>query len=48
MIIDGNGIVAASKMELLAIWLYDNDLFRVFPFGEFFVRCIGQGVNVNG
>lgn len=47
MIIDGNGIVAASKMELLAIWLYDNDLFRLFHYGEFVIRCRIQGVKVN-
>lgn len=48
MIIDGNGIVAASKMELLAIWLYDNDLFRLMPFGKWVYWMKVQGVKVYG
>lgn len=48
MAINEHGIVSASKFELLAIWLFDDDLFRLIPFGEWFMRCIGQGVKVNG
>jgi hypothetical protein len=48
MLIGNDGIVSASRTELLAIWLYDSDLFNLFPFGEFLVRCIGQGVMLHG
>lgn len=46
MITNEHGIVAASKMELLAIWLYDNDLFRLLPYGEWVLRCKALGVTV--
>lgn len=48
MVTDKFGIVAASKMELLAIYIFDNDLFRLMPFGEWEIRCKVQGVLVNG
>ena len=48
MITNEHGIVSASKMELLAFWIIDNDLFRLLPFGEFLIRCKTQGVTVNG
>ena len=48
MTINEGGIASASKTELLAMWLYDNDLFRLFPYGEFVVRCAAQGVRVHG
>jgi hypothetical protein len=48
MVIDKEGITSASKNELLAFWIIDNDLFRLFPFGEFVIRCKGQGVTVHG
>ena len=43
-----HGVVSASKMELLAIWLYDNDLFRLMPFGAWVYWCKFQGVKVSG
>lgn len=48
MTINSEGIAAASKAELLAIWLYDNDLFRTMFFGEWLYRCKVLGVTVNG
>ena len=48
MVINEHGIVAASKNELLAFWIIDNDLFRLFPFREFLIRCKVQGVKVHG
>lgn len=46
MAINEHGIVSASKLELLAMWLFDDDLFRLLPFGEWLVRCISQGVKI--
>lgn len=46
MIIDNNGLVSASRNELLAFWIIDDDLFSLFPFGEFLIRCKTQGVKV--
>lgn len=48
MIINNDGIAAASKAELLAIWLYDNDLFKLLFFSEWLCGCKVQGVNVRG
>jgi len=48
MIFDSGGILAVSKTELLAIWLYDNDLFRLMPFGKWVYGCMMQGVKVYG
>ena len=48
MIIDNNGIVAASKLELLAFYIYDPDLFKLMPFEEWVIRCKTQGVKVHG
>ena len=46
MIFDNNGILSASKTELLAMWIYDNDLFRLMPFGKWVYWMKFQGVNV--
>ena len=46
MIIDKEGIVSASKNELLAIWLIDDDLFNLLSYGEWVIRCKTPGVNV--
>ena len=43
-----HGILAASKTELLAIWIYDNDLFRLMPFGRLVYLMKFQGVKVSG
>lgn len=48
MVIDKDGIVSASKNELLAFWIVDNDLFRLFSFWEFIIRNKVQGVKVHG
>ena len=48
MITNENGIASASMAELLAIWLFDNDLFRLMPFGKWVYWCRFQGVTVNG
>lgn len=48
MITDENGIASASMAELLAIWLFDNDLFRLMPFGKWVYWIRNQGVNVYG
>lgn len=46
MVINENGIVSASKLEMLAIWIIDDDLFKLLPYGEWVMRCKVQGVNV--
>lgn len=46
MIFDNSGILTASKTELLAIWIYDNDLFRLMPFGRLVYLMKYQGVKV--
>lgn len=48
MITDKFGIVAASKLELLAIYIFDNDLFRLMPFGKWVYWLETQGVKVSG
>lgn len=48
MIVDHDGIVAASMLELLAIYIYDLDLYKLMPFEEWVIRCKVQGVKVNG
>ena len=48
MITDKFGIAAASKMELLAIYIFDNDLFNLMPFAKWVYWCEVQGVNVYG
>lgn len=46
MVADKFGIVAASKMELLAIYIFDDNLFDLMPFGEWEIRCKLQGIKV--
>lgn len=46
MITDKFGIVTASKLELLAIYIFDNDLFRLMPFGKWVYWLETQGVKV--
>lgn len=48
MITNKHGIVAASNDELLAIWLFDNDLFRLFVFADWVKWCRITGVKVHG
>ena len=48
MRINQDGLVSASKDELLAIWLFDNDIFQLFAFSEWLLWCKITGVKVNG
>ena len=48
MTTNNRGIVSASRYELLAIWLFDDDLFRLFDFRKFVLWCKITGVTVNG
>ncbi len=47
MLTDNFGIVSASKTELLAIYVFDDDLFPIMPYGEWVYRCKAQGVKVH-
>lgn len=48
MTINDSGLVSTSKDELLAIWLFDDDLFRLFAYAEWIMWCKIAGVKVNG
>ena len=48
MRINQDGLVSASKDELMAIWLFDDDLFRLFAYAEWLMWCKIAGVKVNG
>ena len=48
MMINDSGLVSASKDEVLAIWLFDDDLFRLFDFSRWVMWCKIEGVKVNG
>ena len=39
MTINNSGIVNASRDELMAIWLFDDDLFRLFDFSKWVMWC---------
>lgn len=43
-----SGIVSATKLELFALWLFDDDIFRLFPFPEWLYWCEMVGVKVYG
>lgn len=43
-----HGIVAATRDEMLAIWIFDDDLFRIFAYAEWLMWCKIVGVIVNG
>ena len=47
MITNNRGIVSASREELLAIWLFDDDLFRLFDFSRWVMWCKISGVKVS-
>ena len=47
MTTNNRGIVSASKDELLAIWLFDDDLFRLFAYAEWLMWCRITGVTVS-
>lgn len=48
MMTNNSGLVSASKDELMAIWLFDDDLFRLFDFSRWVMWCRIMGVTVNG
>ena len=48
MITNNRGLVSASKDEMMAIWLFDDDLFQLFAFPEWLLWCKIVGVKVNG
>ena len=48
MMINNSGLVSASRDELMAIWLFDDDLFWLFDFSKFVLWCKIAGVQVNG
>lgn len=47
MITNNRGLVSASRDELMAIWLFDDDLFRLFAYSEWLMWCKITGVKVN-
>ena len=42
------GIVSATRDELMAIWVFDDDLFKIFAYAEWLMWCRITGVKVNG
>ena len=42
-----SGLVSASRNELMAIWLFDDDLFRLFDFSRWVMWCRITGVKVS-
>ena len=41
------GLVSASRDELMAIWLFDDDIFQLFAFSEWLLWCKIAGVKVS-
>ena len=48
MTTNNSGLVSASRDELMAIWLFDDDLFRLFDFSRWVMWCKIGGVKVIG
>ena len=48
MMINNYGLVSASRDELMAIWMFDDDIFQLFAFSEWLLWCKIVGVKVNG
>ena len=48
MTTNNSGLVSASSDELMAIWLFDDDLFRLFDFSRWVMWCKIGGVKVIG
>ena len=48
MMINDSGLVSASKDEMMAIWIFDDDLFRLFDFSRWVMWCKIGGVKVIG
>ena len=47
MTTNNRGLVSASRDELMAIWLFDDDLFRLFDFSSWVMWCKIAGVEVS-
>ena len=47
MTTNNSGLVSASRDELLAIWLFDDDLFRLSDFSRWIMWCKIVGVKVS-
>ena len=47
MTTNNRGLVSASRDELMAIWLFDDDIFQLFAFSEWLLWCKIAGVKVN-
>ena len=47
MMTNNSGLVTASRDELMAIWLFDDDLFRLFDFSRWIMWCKIVGVKVS-
>ena len=48
MTTNNRGLVSAFRDELMAIWLFDDDIFQLFAFSEWLLWCKIAGVQVNG
>ena len=48
MIVSDLGMEIASMLELLAIYIFDDDLLNLMSFREWVQRCKVQGVLVHG
>lgn len=48
MMIKNSCLASASMDELMAIWVFDDDLFRLFDFSRWVMWCKITGVTVNG
>ena len=48
MTTNNRGLVSASRDELMAIWLFDDDIFQLFAFYEWLLWCKIGGVKVIG
>lgn len=46
MITNKHGIESATRDELMAIWVFDDDLFRLFACSEWLMWCKITGVKV--
>ena len=47
MTTNNRGLVSASRDELMAIWLFDDDIFQLFVFSEWLLLCKIAGVKVS-
>ena len=47
MTTNNRGLVSASKDELMAIWLFDDDIFQLFAFSEWLLWCRITGVKIS-